>query len=93
MGARADHVFSATGASGSRLIGAPCLRAAVGAEEPPLHVWLSPSSAATGKPQASERMEAEAGTDAVRVMHAIGPYRLRVLSADVIEAGACGDER
>ena len=33
----------------------------------------------------------EAGADAERVMHKIGPYRLRVLSAQVIEAGAEGD--
>ena len=86
---RADRVFSSTGASGSRLLGAPYLKAQVG-DEPPLHVWLAPS-VAKGVQAASMVAGDEAGADAERVMHKIGPYRLRVLSAQVIEAGAEGD--
>ena len=84
---RADRVFIAAGASGSRLIGAPYLRAAVG-DEPPLHVWLAPSVTKGGQSQA---VSGEAGADAERMIHTVGSYRLRVISAEVIEGGASGD--
>ena len=91
---KADTLFASAGASGSRLISVPYLRAAINGK-PPLHVWLAPSVSqrleASGERDAMIQNAAEVGADAERIIHTIGPYRLRVLSAEIIEGGAGAD--
>lgn len=91
---KADTLFSVADASGSRVLGGAFLRAAYGDQL--LHVWLAPtaqsSRGADGLASAATLIQPEdsAGTDAERVVHRIGPYRLRVLGSEVLQAGAGG---
>ena len=83
---RAERV-SSVGASGSRRIGGPFLRAALGASDDFKHVWLS---ARLAESHAVGARLAEAHTSSE--IHFIGAYRLRVLRVELVEADAAADE-
>jgi len=79
------------GASGSRLLGGTFLRAALSSstsdgasqDAPALHVWLSPTTAASDQPQM-----AAVATEAAGDVHVLWPYRIRVLTAEVRSTAA-----
>ena len=86
----ADRVFSAAGASGSRILGGAYLQVrAETLRTYMLHIWLSPTRA-----DGSDATPALAGSDAASdcAVHSFGPFRVRVLSAEVVAAGVGGDD-
>ena len=82
---RAERV-SSVGASGSRRIGGPFLRAALGASDDFKHVWLS---ARLAESHAVGARLAEAHTSSE--IHFVGAYRLRVLRVELVEADAADE--
>jgi len=76
--------------SGTRVLGGAFLRAALqpATSESALHIWLNPTVCnkdETVRPQPPVGLES---TDATAGLHVCWPYRLRVISAEVLESAA-----